>query len=290
MALRTNHVMKKSFSITDNNINELKTIRGLEECISKVKEWMNHNRLKMNGEKTEFTLYGSRQQLKKSVTNNINVTGEVVDRTDCIKYLGVWLDDTLSLKHHITQKCKTAMWNFQGLKAIHPFLTTEAFHTVVRGIVCAHLDYANAVFAGLPDCEISKLQKVQNIAAKFVLNRTWYDSPKEARYELRWLPIRAWIQHKVLSLTYKSLNGIAPQYLQDLITVCPVSRPGLRSEQAFQQLVIPFTRRKTLANRAFRCIAPRWWNQLPTGIKKSQNIDCFKAKLKTHLFKEYYKC
>ena len=30
--------------------------------------------------------------------------------------------------------------------------------------------------------------------------------------------------------------------------------------------------------------------QLPTGIKKSHNIDCFKAKLKTHLFKEYYKC
>ena len=61
------------------------------------------------------------------------------------------------------------MWNLQRLKAIHPFLTTEACHTLVRGIVCAHLDYANAVFAGLPDCEISKLQRVQNIVAKFFL-------------------------------------------------------------------------------------------------------------------------
>ena len=59
------HVMKKPFSITDNNSNELSTISDLEECISKVKEWMNHNRLKMNGEKTEFILYGSRQKLKK---------------------------------------------------------------------------------------------------------------------------------------------------------------------------------------------------------------------------------
>ena len=164
-----------------------------------------------------------------------------MDRTNCIKYLGVWLDETLSLKHHITQKCKTAMWNLQRLKAIRPFLTTEAFHTIVRGIVCAHLDYANAVFAGLPDCEISKLQRVQNIAAKCILNRTWYDSPEQARHELHWLPIKARIQHKVLSLTYKSLNGLAPQYLQDLITLCPVARPGLRSEQSFQRLVIPFT-------------------------------------------------
>ena len=104
------------------------------------------------------------------------MTGEVVEKTDCIKYLGVWLDATLSLKHHITQKCRTAMWNLQKLKTICPFLTTEACHTVVRGIVCSHLDYANAIFVGLPECEISKLQRVQNIAAKFVLNRTWYDS------------------------------------------------------------------------------------------------------------------
>ena len=93
-----------------------------------------------------------------------------MDKTDCIKYLGVWLDDTLSLKQHTTQKCRTAMWNLQRLKAIHPFLTIEACHTVVRGIVCAHLDYANGIFAGLPECEISKLQRVQNTAAKFVLN------------------------------------------------------------------------------------------------------------------------
>ena len=184
------------------------------------------------------------------------------------------------------------MWNLQRLKAICPFLTTEACHTIVRGIVCAHLDYANAIFAGLPDCEISKLQIVQNIAARFVFNRTWYDSPEQARCELHWLPIKARIQHKVLSLTYKSLNDMAPQHLQDLITLCPVARPSLRSEKnlIFQHLVIPFIRRKPLANRAFSSIAPKWWNQLPTDVKKSQNIDCFKVTLKTHLFIEYYKC
>ena len=83
---------------------------------------------------------------------------------------------------------------------------------------------------------------------------------------------------------------MAPQYLQDLITLCPVARLGLSSEKSFQQLVIPFTKRKTLASRAFSSVALRWWNQPLTDIRKSQNIECFKAKLKTHLFKEYYKC
>ena len=52
-------------------------------------------------------------------------------------------------------------------------------------------------------------RECKNIAAKFVLNRTWYDSPEESRCELHWLPIRARIQHKVLSVMYKSLNGMA---------------------------------------------------------------------------------
>ena len=178
------------------------------------------------------------------------------------------------------------MFNLLKLKAICPFLTTEACHAVVRGIVCSHLHYVNAIFAGLPECETSKLQRVQNITAKFVLNRTWYGSSEQARYELHWLPIRARIQHKVLSLMYKSLNGMTPQYLQDLITLGPVARLGLRSEKSFQQLVIPFTKRKTLASKAFSSVASMWWKQLPTDIKKSQNIECFKAKLKTHLIRK----
>ena len=149
------------------------------------------------------------------------------------------------------------MWNLQRLKAICAFLPTGSCYTVVRGIVCLHLDYANAIFAGQPNCEISKLQRMQNIAAKFVLNRTWYDSPEQACHELHWLPIRASIQHKILSLMYKSLNGMAPWYLQDLLTLCPVARLGLRSEKSFQQLVIPFTKRKTLASRTFSSVAPR---------------------------------
>ena len=105
------HAMKKSFRITKDNSNWLKTITDLKTYTSEVKVWMDHNRFKIKGDKTEFIIYSSRQQLKKCVTNNFNVTGEVVDITDCIKCLDAWLDATLLLKHHITQKCRTAMWN-----------------------------------------------------------------------------------------------------------------------------------------------------------------------------------
>ena len=37
--------------------------------------------------------------------------------------------------------------------------------------------------------------------------------------DLHWLPIRARINFKVLLLTFKALHGLAPQYVQSLISV-----------------------------------------------------------------------
>ena len=92
----------------------MKTIRDLKTYTTEVKVLMDHNRLRMNGDKTEFIIYGSRQQLKKCITNNINVTGDIGDKTDCIKYLGAWLDATLSLKHHITKNAEQLCGIFRG--------------------------------------------------------------------------------------------------------------------------------------------------------------------------------
>ena len=55
----------------------------------------------------------------------------------------------------------------------------DACQTLVFGLVTSHLDYANALYIGLPDCDIAKLQCVQNAAAKLVLNKTKYDSATE---------------------------------------------------------------------------------------------------------------
>ena len=51
---------------------------------------------------------------------------------------------------------------------------------LVRGLVMSHLDYCNAIFAGLPNVLLKILQKVQNIAAKLVLGYNKYDSSKMA--------------------------------------------------------------------------------------------------------------
>ena len=47
------------------------------------------------------------------------------------------------------------------------------------GLVISHLDYANAVLVGLSETDIHKLQCVQNMTAKLILNKDKQDSVTE---------------------------------------------------------------------------------------------------------------
>ena len=107
------------------------------------------------------------------------------------------------------------MWNIQRIKQIRNLLTKEACETLIVGLVISHLDYANSMLIGIPECELKRLQRVQNIAAKLVLN--WEYSAHECLKKLHWLPVRLRIKHKVLTLLFKSLRGESPKYLREMV-------------------------------------------------------------------------
>ena len=123
----------------------------------------------MNNDKTEFILLGYRLQVNKCTTEVVDVDGIELPRSESIHYLGVWLDQCMSLKRHITRKCSSAMLSFQRIKLIRRYLTKNAATPLVLGLVIPHLDYWNSILYGLPDCDINKFQRIQNMSAKLVL-------------------------------------------------------------------------------------------------------------------------
>ena len=89
----------------------------------------------------------------------------------------------------------------------------------------------------------------------------------------------------MLLLTYKSLQGIGPSYLKDLLTVYKPSRV-LRS--ASEQRLVPLRARTEQGKRAFAYAAPTLWNELPLELKVIPTVDFFKKHLKTYLFKNAF--
>ena len=156
------HNVKNSFG-AGSNIEEKAGISMFESCTTKINEWMNVNRLKMNMDKTEFILFGSRYHLPRCETETINICSDIVLKSKMIKLLGAWLVENLSFKSHINIKCRTAMYNLQHICNIKK---VGACKTLVHGLVTLHLDYVNALYYGLPESDLKssrelKMQQLQ---------------------------------------------------------------------------------------------------------------------------------
>ena len=98
------------------------------------------------------------------------------------------------------------------LKVIKNVLTKDVCKTLVSALVLSHLDYANAILSCIPEVDIKKMQQVQNMAATLVLNCPKTENSTGCLRSLHWLPVSARIEHKLLTITYKCLNGAAPDY------------------------------------------------------------------------------
>ena len=126
------------------------------------------------------------------------------------------------------------------------------------------------------------------MCAKLALNRKRSDSATEALKELHWIPIRLRITFKLLMVVHRCLHGDAPKYLKDLLIRMPAPERNLHSSRDTERLIIPRTKLKTFASRAFSVAGPAEWNKLPLRIRQLRSYGQFKKEVKTHLFISYY--
>jgi len=194
------------------------------------------------------------------------------------------------MQSHVNKTCKAGYYYLHNLSRIRKYLDKTTTECQVGAFITSRLDFSNSLLYGLPDCLISKLQRVQNATARLVCKAPRFCHTSPIVQELHWLPIRDRIKFKVILITFKAIKGATPKYLQELISFKGNSSYGLRSNHSFP-LAQPRQRTLTaLGDRTFAVAAPMLWNSLPVELRNPNiSIESFKVKLKTHLFREAYR-
>ena len=138
---------------------------------------------------------------------------------------------------------------------------------------------------------INQLQRFQNVAACIVTLSPKFCHITPVLANLHWLPIvlRNGIEFKILTVTYKTLHGLAPTYIKDLLQSCLPAR-DLRSSKK-NLLAVGAFKINSYGRCAFSVAAPLLWNSLPQHIKMLDNWTFlnFKRQLKTVLFDALFK-
>ena len=85
--------------LSANSIHELTT--KINQELESVDNWLKYNKLSLNYNKTQYMLF-TKQNEYIDTNFNVQINNHLLSRTECVKYLGVIIDDKLIWKPHTT--------------------------------------------------------------------------------------------------------------------------------------------------------------------------------------------
>ena len=259
----------------------------LKACVSDIQNWLTNNFLQLNPSKTEVLILSPRTD--NGDVNEVDLF-EGEDRlstTDSARNLGVYFDSRLSFDKHVAMVTRACNATLVNLWRIGTKLSRKLKTTLVTSLIHGKLDYCNSLLSGMTKKNVAKLQKVQNAAARFIFGQRHRQGTTELRRILHFLPVCERIQFKTGVMVYKCLNGLAPEYLSELLHKRRRKKTSLRMDNDDLLLEQVHTRYKT-SERAFRVSGPRFWNSLPRKIRAAETLEIFKKDLKTYLFQQAF--
>ena len=86
--------------------NQEECIKTLELCIAEIRKWMQTNLLRLNDEKTEFLLVGTKQQLSKITNINVKIGHDEIKPVSSIRNLSYHQDAEMKNADHVNKLCK----------------------------------------------------------------------------------------------------------------------------------------------------------------------------------------
>ena len=261
------------------------SLTKISECITELNLWFSNNHLMLNPNKSEVMFVGSPILLSKSnLPTEVIFDGTTLSVTSKLKILGVTLDSRLNFTHFVSQIIQSSNFHLHAIRQARKFLPSDTAVALIISLVLSRIDYCNSLLCRLPNCLISKLQSLQNRAAKTALQADYYSSSHTCLDRLHWLPVVLRAQFKLLWLTANILYFNQPAYLYDRLSIRQTPE-SLRSSNSGLCLHQPVSS-KPFLHRSFSHIAPHLWNSLPLNVRLSPSLKIFRKRLKTHLYSQ----
>ena len=222
-------------------------------CIADIKSWAIANKLKFNDSKTEIIHFTSKYRTSHPLPP-IKVGDTVVNAISKSRNLGVIFDSHRELKDHVSKVVQSAWVGVRKVGHLRKFLNPLSSDKLVHAFITSHLDYCNSLLSGLPDKDISRLQRIQNASARIIKCAKRSDSISRLLQDLHWLPVHLRVKFKILLTMYKCVNGSAPDYLCELISSYT---PARRLRSLSQSLAVqPKVASKTYGESSFSFMGP----------------------------------
>ena len=146
--------------ISHTNMNN--AIALIQSDLTSVYTWCNSNKLTINCKKTKFCLFGMRSAIKKSKTQDVqlSLSNQILERVCSYKYLGLTLDEHLTYNKHIKEMNRLVSHKLYLLSKVRKYITTDACINIFKTMVLSLLEYCDVLYAGTTQRNLGDIDKL----------------------------------------------------------------------------------------------------------------------------------
>ena len=104
-------------------------------------------------------LVGARSRISSIDLQSACFNGTDVAFQACVKYLGVKIDQSLTMHEQISSVCRASFLELRRIASIRQYLSHDTAARLVNALVTSRLDYCNSVLAGGADLSVAEGSK-----------------------------------------------------------------------------------------------------------------------------------
>jgi hypothetical protein len=198
--------------------NDLTCIKHqLEKAANESLKWFSCNFMKANPSKFQSMII-SRQS---NCSLEINVDGSTVASSECVKLLGVFIDNRLSFSNHVSQLCKKVGKQINAMCRLSRHLSEKSLMKVYNALILANLNYATTVWHLCGVNNTKKLDKLQERALRIIF-KDYEMSYPELLTECDMSTLYVQRLRKIVIMVHKIIHDNAKPFPNDFFKFKPV--------------------------------------------------------------------
>ena len=176
----SNHLIEVMFTDDTNLFISHKNIDSLFASTSKKLEnastWFKSNKLSLNVDKTKWLLFHplSKSQSLPQTLPNLLIENMHIKREHITKFLGVFIDESLSWKQHIDIVSSKISKSIGILYKSRDVLSKQCLKQLYFSFIHNYVNYANIAWASTSKSKLERLYRCQKHTARIIYRKDWY--------------------------------------------------------------------------------------------------------------------
>jgi hypothetical protein len=265
---------------SDKNFDTL--IKVTNDELAKLSIWFKVNKLSVNVSKTNFILFGSKHY-PSNTSYSVLLNDKCLDRVNCTKFLGVYIDEKLTWNDHINHVCSKVSIGLGIIGRLKLIFPVRILMSLYYSLIYPYLCYCCIIWGNSYDATLHSIVVLQNRAVRILTNSPYRLTANPLFNQLKLLQIKDLCNYQILLFMYQTRYVLLPHTCQHYCVPNDVSRYATRKPSYFTL----FTCRTNVRKKSICISGPKLWNTIPPELLTINSLPNFKLALKSWYIEKY---